>query len=50
MLPRSGRLEEATRRHEQATGKPAVPGRPGDHELYRLLRESDRHPSSNGSG
>ncbi len=33
-------LERAIRRHEQATGHPAVPRRPGDRDLYRNLRES----------
>ena len=49
-LQRLEALEEAIRLHEQATGHPAVPRRPGDHDLYRRLREDEQRPGSNGSG
>jgi hypothetical protein len=44
------RLEEAIRLHEQATSHPAVPRRPGDHDLYRRLREDEQRRDSNGNG
>jgi hypothetical protein len=49
-LQRLEALEEAIRLHEEATGHPAVPRRPGDHDLYRRLREDERRRDSNGSG
>jgi hypothetical protein len=49
-LQRLEALEEAIRLHEQATSHPAVPRRPGDHDLYRRLREDEQRPGSNGSG
>jgi hypothetical protein len=48
-LHRLEALEEAIRRHEEATSHPAVPRRPGDHELYRRLREGAQRRDSNGS-
>jgi hypothetical protein len=48
-LQRLEALEEAIRLHEQATSHPAVPRRPGDHDLYRRLREDEQRPGSNGS-
>jgi hypothetical protein len=48
-LQRLEALEEAIRLHEQATSHPAVPRRPGDHDLYRRLREDKQRPGSNGS-
>jgi hypothetical protein len=50
VLQRLEALEEAIRLHEQATSHPAVPRRPGDHDLYRRLREGGQRPESNGSG
>jgi hypothetical protein len=41
-------LERAIRLHEHATGHPAVPRRPGDHDLYRRLHENEERPGSNG--
>jgi hypothetical protein len=38
-LQRLRELEDAIRRHEQATSGPAVTRRPGDHELYQRFRE-----------
>jgi hypothetical protein len=49
-LQRLEALEEAIRLHEQATSRPAVPRRPGDHDLYRRLREDERRGDSDGSG
>jgi len=49
-LQRLQELEEAIRLHEQATGHPAVPRRPGDHQLYRRLRESEDRGTVNGNG
>ena len=48
-LRRLEALEEAIRLHEEATSHPAVPRRPGDHDLYRRLREDGQRPGSNGS-
>ena len=48
-LRRLRALEAAIRRHEEATSHPAVPRRPGDHELYRRMRDGGS-PGSNGSG
>jgi hypothetical protein len=48
-LRRLEALEEAIRLHEEATSHPAVPRRPGDHDLYRRLREDEQRPGSNGS-
>ena len=49
-LRRLRALEEAILEHERATGHPAVPRRPGDHELYRRLRSGQHGGRSNGSG
>jgi len=49
-LQRLEALEEAIRLHEQATSHPAVPRRPGDHDLYRRLREDEQRRDSNGNG
>ena len=49
-LQRLEALEEAIRLHEQATSHPAVPRRPGDHDLNRRLREDEQRRDSNGSG
>jgi hypothetical protein len=49
-LQRLEALEEAIRLHQQATSHPAVPRRPGDHDLYRRLSEGEQRPESNGSG
>ena len=48
-LRRLEALEQAIRMHEQATRHPAVPRRPGDHDLYRRLRDDGQRPDSNGS-
>jgi hypothetical protein len=48
-LHRLRALEEAIRLHERATSHPAVPRRPGDHALYRRLREQDGRAGSNGA-
>ncbi len=48
-LQRLEALEEAIRLLEQATSHPAVPRRPGDHDLYRRLREDEQRRDSNGS-
>ena len=34
-------LEEAVRDHRRATDDPAIPRRPSDHVLYRLLEGED---------
>jgi hypothetical protein len=35
-------LADAVRRHERAAGSAAIPKRPADHHLYRLLNALER--------